>query len=212
MKHLGEFLKKSLLTGILVVVPVVGSAWLLIIFVGWIDGMALQVWSFMGIPQSWNPNKYLPIHLPIFGLLTAAMALIIVGTLARLYFINYFISLGERFIKQVPVLRSLYAAIKQLLLSISSRKEGRFRKVVLVEFPRKGLYSIGFITGKAVGELQDKTKETVYNVFLPTTPNPTSGFFIMVPENEFTELSISVEDAFKIIISGGMVTPESPKK
>ena len=203
MKHLTEFLKKSFITGLLIVIPVIGAAWPFGWVISWIDKHVLQLWSFLGIPYGF----------PIFGFLTALVTVVVVGALARLYFINYFLSLGEIIIRRVPVLRSLYGAIKQLLLAISSpTKEGRFRKVILVEFPRKGLYSIGFITGKAVGELQNKTKETVYNVFIPTTPNPTSGFFIMVPENEFVELSMSVEDAFKIIISGGMVTPPDKGK
>ncbi len=207
MKYLGEFLKKSLLTGILIVVPVIGSAWLLIIFVGWIDSMALQVWSFFGIPQSWNPNRYLPFELPVFGLLTAAIALIFVGALARLYFINYFISLGERLIHKIPLLRSLYKGIKQFMNTLFANRKDRFNKVVLVEFPKDGVYSVGFVTGVTAGELQVKTEKKFYNVFMPTCPNPTSGFFMMYPEDAVIELDMTVEDAFKVIISGGILTP-----
>ena len=137
MKNINEYLRRSLLTGILIVVPVIGSAWLLIIFVGWIDSMALQVWSFFGIPSSWNPNQYLPFELPVFGLLTAAVALIFVGAIARVYFVNYFISLGERLIHKIPLLSSLYKGIKQFMNTLFANRRDRFNKVVLVEFPKE---------------------------------------------------------------------------
>src|SRR3989344_2510391 len=212
MKHLSEFLKKSLLTGILIVVPVIGSTWLLIIFVGWVDSLALQVWSFLGIPQSWNPNLYLPFELPVFGLLTASIALIFVGAMARLYFVNYFISLGERLIHKIPLLSSLYKGIKQFMNTLFANRKDRFNKVVLVEFPKEGVYSVGFVTGISQGALQQKTVKKDYNVFMPTCPNPTSGFFMMYPEDAIIELDMSVEDAFKIIISGGILTPPIQKK
>jgi uncharacterized membrane protein len=117
----------------------------------------------------------------------------------------------EGVLERIPVVRTLYVAVKQLLEQMISGDAGRFRRVVLVEYPRKGLYSLGFVTGVTRGEIQEKTAERVVNVFVPTTPNPTSGFYLLVPEQDAVPLSISVEDAFKLIISAGLVGSE-PRK
>ena len=111
----------------------------------------------------------------------------------------------------MPVARSIYAAVKQLMeaLFTSAAARTQFRRVVLVEFPRKGIYAIAFTTGAARGVTQSATAEWVINCFLPTTPNPTSGFFLLVPESELIETNLSVEDAFKLIMSAGLVSPES---
>jgi len=114
----------------------------------------------------------------------------------------------ENLLIRLPILKDIYVASRKLIVLIFTKKTA-FRKVVLVEFPRKGMYSLGFITSETVGEVQEKTKEDVINVFIPTTPNPTTGFFLMVPKKDVINLNMSVDDAIKMIITGGLVTPES---
>ncbi|MBI2026618.1 MAG: DUF502 domain-containing protein [Deltaproteobacteria bacterium] len=207
MKKLNGFLKKSFFAGFLVVVPLIGSVWLLWSSILWIDQKVIGFLESFGFPQTWNPSYYLPFDIPGLGILVLFAGLVSIGALARFYFVNYFITQGERVINRIPLFRNIYSAMKQLFSTVFSENQDRFRKVVLVEFPRKGVYALGLITGIAHGELQAKTSQTVYNVFLPTTPNPTSGFFIMFPQDEMTVMDMTVEDAFKVIISGGIVTP-----
>ena len=109
--------------------------------------------------------------------------------------------------ERIPLVRILYAGVKQLLETIFLQKTNAFKRVALVEYPRRGAYVIGFITGESKGEVQDKTDKDMINVFIPTTPNPTSGFYILIPEDEVLMLNMTVEDAFKLIISGGIVSP-----
>ena len=118
----------------------------------------------------------------------------------------------ERLINNIPLINSVYQTVKQLVDTISQSKKSFFQQAVLVEFPSKGLYSIGFLTNNARGEVQEKTKEDVRNVFVPTTPNPTTGFLLMVPNENIVYLDMSIGEAMKIIISAGAVTPDQLKK
>jgi len=129
------------------------------------------------------------------------------GVLVKNYVGGKIVTFGEIIVYKIPLVRPLYSAVKQLLTAIFSQSEETFRRVVLIEYPRKGMYAMAFVTGTAGGEVQSKTEERVINVFLPTTPNPTSGFYLLVPESQTIPLAISVEDAFKLIISGGVVAP-----
>ena len=116
-------------------------------------------------------------------------------------------SSGERILARMPVIRSLYGALKQIFEAVFNRSSTAFRKVVLIEYPRRGIWVIGFITGSTEGEIQNLTEDTLINVFLPTTPNPTSGFLLFVPEKDVYELSMTVEEGIKMVVSGGIVTP-----
>jgi len=117
----------------------------------------------------------------------------------------------ENILIRLPILRDIYIASRKLIVLLFTKKTA-FRRVVIVEYPRKGIYSLGFITSDTVGEVQKKTREEVINVFIPSTPNPTTGFFLMVPKNEVINLEMSVDDAIKMIITGGLITPESSKE
>jgi len=116
------------------------------------------------------------------------------------------LSLGEKIIARIPLVKAIYNPIKQILEAIFSMEAKSFRRVVLIEYPRKGIFTMAFVTGVARGEIQAKTKHNVLNVFVPTTPNPTSGFYLMVPDEEVTELDLTVEEAFRLIVSGGMAS------
>jgi uncharacterized membrane protein len=135
------------------------------------------------------------------------LLILLVGIIAANVMGRYFVGLFERLLYRIPLIKSIYTLFKQVAdTPIGTERKG-FRKVVLIEYPRRGLWAIGFVTGITKGEVQRITEKKVINIFLPTTPNPTSGFYILVPEEEIVQLSMTVDEAFKLIISGGMVTP-----
>lgn len=121
------------------------------------------------------------------------------------------VHLGEKIVDRIPLARIIYVGVKQLLEALFFQKTKAFEKAALIEYPRRGIYAICFITGESKGEVQCKTNKNMINVFVPTTPNPTSGFYILIPENELIILNMSVEDAFKLIVSGGIVSPNEAK-
>jgi uncharacterized membrane protein len=136
--------------------------------------------------------------------------IILLGVTARHLFGGEFQRAWERLLSRVPVARSIYAGVKQLLEAIfTSDRSSRFNRVVMIEYPRRGVYALAFTTGPARGAMQDATDGHMINCFLPTTPNPTSGFYLLVPEDDLIVLAMSVEDAFKIVMSAGLVTPET---
>ena len=195
-------IKKFFLTGLLVVVPIYLTYYILNVLVGFADHLL----SFL--PHKFHPDTYLPFHIPGLGIIITFIFILLVGVLTANFFGKKMVLLWEGILSKIPLIRTIYTASKQLIEAFFVTNHAGFRRVVLVEYPRKGLYVIGFVTGVAKGEVQKKTDEKMINIFLPTTPNPTSGFYILVPEKDTTPLEISVEDAFKLIISGGMVSPE----
>jgi uncharacterized membrane protein len=161
------------------------------------------------IPAKYLPDTYLQVHIPGLGLIFVVILVLAVGLLTKNIVGRKIVRLGENIVERIPLVRILYAGVKQLLETIFLQKTDAFKRVGLVEYPRRGTYVIGFITGESKGEIQDKTDKNMMNVFIPTTPNPTSGFYILIPEDEVVMLNMTVEDAFKLIISGGIVS--SPK-
>jgi len=159
------------------------------------------------IPAKYLPETYLHIHVPGLGLILVVILVFAVGLLTRNFVGRKIVRLGENIVDRIPLVRVIYAGVKQLLETIFLQKTEAFKKVALVEYPRRGAYVIGFITGESKGEVQNKTDKNMINIFIPTTPNPTSGFYILIPEDELILLNMSVEDAFKLIISGGIVSP-----
>jgi uncharacterized membrane protein len=139
------------------------------------------------------------------------VVILFLGVIARHLLGGEFQRAWERLLARVPVARSIYGGVKQLVEAIfaSSSQSSRFRRVVLIEYPRRGIYALAFTTGPARGIVQEVTEQEMINCFVPTTPNPTSGFYLLVPEGELIEIALSVEDAFKLVMSAGLVTPES---
>jgi uncharacterized membrane protein len=135
----------------------------------------------------------------------------VVGLLTRNFVGRKMVHLGERIVDRIPIARIIYIGVKQLLEALFVQKTKAFDKAALIEYPRRGVYAIGFITGESKGEVQNMTPKNMINVFVPTTPNPTSGFYILIPDNELIVLSMSVEDAFKLIVSGGIISPAEAK-
>jgi len=191
---------------VLVTAPIAITFNLAWLFISFVDSRVTPI-----IPARYNPETYLPFGLPGLGVVIVVIGLVIIGWLAAGYLGRFFVRLGERFVGQMPVIRSIYGAVKQILETVLAQQSTAFRDVVLVEYPRRGIWAIGFLTGETRGEVQAVTEQTVVNVFLPTTPNPTSGFLLFVPEEDVFVLDMSVEEGIKMVISGGIVAPPTPE-
>jgi len=195
-------LRNYFLAGIVVTAPIGITAYLVSTFVSIVDG-----WVTPLIPPRYSPETYLPFGIPGFGLVCAIVGLILVGALTTNVVGRLLVLTGDRLMAGMPVVRGVYGAVKQLTETVLGKQSAAFREVVLLEYPRRGIWSLGFITGITEGEIQDLTKDEVLNVFVPTTPNPTSGFLLFVPRRELVVLDMSVEEGIKMVISGGIVTP-----
>lgn len=198
-------LKAYFVTGLLVVVPLYITVYVLGLIVGFMDGV------FDVLPAPLRPDTYLPFRVPGQGILFTVAGIFAVGVLTRNFLGQKILDATDRLMSRVPVLRSVYNSSKQLMETFFSSEHEGFRRVVLVEFPRKGIYSIGFVTGRTRGEMRESTSEGTINIFMPTTPNPTSGYYIVVPEDDVIPLGMKVEDAFKVLMSGGMIMPGDRK-
>jgi uncharacterized membrane protein len=159
------------------------------------------------IPPRFHPDHFLPFHLPGLGVITTFILIFTVGLVTKSYLGTKLVTFGEKMVSKIPLVRGIYNALKQFVDAVFSDRGQSFKKAVLIEYPRKGLYSIAFVTGVSRGEVQVKTAQRCVNVFVPTTPNPTSGFYIMVPEGDMIPLDMTVEEAFTLVISGGIVSP-----
>ena len=146
-------------------------------------------------------------RVPFLGLVVTLLIVLAVGWLTTNFFGKKLFELGELMIEKIPFVRRIYKGSKQVVSSIAEADTSTFRKVVLIEFPRRGLLAVGFVTGESRGEVQRITRENMLNVFVPTMPNPTSGFLIFSPPEELTEVSMTIEEGIKYVVSGGIVTP-----
>ena len=153
-----------------------------------------------------------PFEIPGFGLITVFIFFAIIGFITTGLLGRIFSSFIEKVLSKMPVLRNIYSGLKQLFEAILAKKSNSFREVVLLEYPRKGIWAMGFLTGETKGEVNRKTKNQMANIFLPTTPNPTSGFLLFVPKKDILRLTMTVEEGIKMIISAGMLTPSENQK
>lgn len=192
--------------GLLAVAPIGITLWLCWILLKFVDARITPL-----IPQAYNPNTYInpyfPHEIPGVGLIVMILGLIVIGALTRIFLGRYLVKISENILNRMPVVRSIYSATKQIAETVLKRQSEAFRQVVLFEYPRRGSWAIGFLTGSTKGEVQNLTDDDVVNVFLPTTPNPTSGYLLFIPRRELVPLSMTVEEGIKMIISGGIVTP-----
>ncbi|MEZ5811338.1 MAG: DUF502 domain-containing protein [Rhizobiaceae bacterium] len=199
-------LRNYFLTGFVVCAPLAVTAYLTWSFIGWADS-----WVKPYIPEIYNPDTYLPFTVPGFGLVVALVSITLIGFLTANFIGRQIVSYGEYLLGRMPLVRNIYSVLKQILETVLSERTNTFKKVGLIEYPRKGLWAIVFIATDAEGEIQDelerKTGKTLA-VFLPTTPNPTSGFLLFVPMSDVKILSMTVEEGAKLVISAGLVTPE----
>lgn len=195
-------MRNYFLTGILVTAPISLTFYLAWLFINFVDGQVKPL-----IPAQYHPENYLPFGIPGLGLVVVIVTLTLIGALTAGYLGRLIVRLYEGILNQMPVIRSVYGALKQILETVLAQQSQAFREAVLVEYPRRGIWAIAFITGTTEGEVQNITEEECINIFLPTTPNPTSGFLLFVPKKELIPLSMTVEEAIKMVISGGIVTP-----
>ncbi|UCF72255.1 MAG: DUF502 domain-containing protein [Deltaproteobacteria bacterium] len=205
MKGLRTSLKNYFLTGLLVILPVFVTVYIVLFLIRGMDAILRF------IPARYLPETYLH-YIPGLGLILAIILISAVGVLTRNFAGRRVVQFWEDMVDRIPLVRIIYSGVKQLLEAFFVQKTGAFRRVALLEYPRRGVYVIGFITGESRGEVQRKTNKTMINVFVPTTPNPTSGFYVLMPEDELVVLDMTVEDAFKLIISGGIFTPTEGSK
>jgi len=196
-------LRTYFFAGVLVTAPIA-----ITVYVAWsvitaVDDMVTGI-----IPPAYNPNTYLPFNIPGIGLLLLVITLTLIGFLTANYLGRIIVRLGERIVGGMPIVRSLYGAVKQIFESVLRSDRARsFRDVVLVEFPRKEMWTLGLVIGETYGEVLEKTGKKMCNVYLPTTPNPTSGYLVFLPQEDMIRLDMKVDDCLKMIVSGGIVTP-----
>lgn len=196
-------IKNYFLAGLLLLLPISLTIYILSLILSLMDGLINL------LPQWLQPETYIGFKIPGLGLVLTLVVVLLVGVLAKSYLVRKLVEFGEKILGGIPLVRGIYISIKQFAQTVFSENNKNFKRVVLVEYPRKGMYTLAFVTGVSEGEVQQKTRRKVINIFVPTTPNPTSGFYLMVPEDDVIYLEMSVERAFKQIISGGIVTSDS---
>lgn len=197
-----RYFRRWLIAGILTVTPLALAlyiSWVLIRFVD--ERVALL------LPDFLNPQYYIDLPIPGYGLVIVILGLVLIGALTANIIGRMFFSMSGALLARLPFVSTVYGAVRQILETILASKSDAFREVVLVEYPRRGVWVIGFVTGATKGEIQARSAENLVNVFVPTTPNPTSGFLLFVDRDDLHTLSMSVEEAVKMVVSGGIVTP-----
>lgn len=208
LHRLKQDLKNDLIAGLLVVIPLATTIWLTITIATWVIDFLTR------IPKQLNPfndlNPFLGAGLNLLvGFAVPLLSILLIGLMARNIVGRWLLDVGERLLQAIPFAGSVYKTLKQLLETVFQDSSSKFRRVVLVEYPRKNVWTIGFVTGVVSPPIQAQMPSPVLSVFIPTTPNPTTGWYAVVPEDEVITLSLSIEDAFKILISGGIVSPGS---
>ncbi|GAD23270.1 DUF502 domain-containing protein [Acidovorax sp. MR-S7] len=194
-------LRKWLFTGLLVVVPGVITAWVL----NWVVGTLDQ--TLLILPVSWHPDKVLGFHIPGFGVLLTLSILLIVGAFASNFAGRKLVEWGDRLVSRIPVVRSIYSSVKQVSDTLFSESGNAFRTAVLVQWPREGVWTVAFITGTPTGEVAGYLRDEYVSVYVPTTPNPTGGYFVLMRKSDCVELDMSIDAALKYIVSMGVVAP-----
>lgn len=201
-RSLSARLRTYFLTGVVVAAPISITIYLTWLFVVTVDRRITPL-----IPAKYNPETYLPFGIPGLGLIVVLLFLTLLGMITANFFGRSLLNMGERLVDNLPVVRTIYGTLKQIFETIISQSSMSFRDVVMVEYPRRGLYAIAFVTANTEGEIATRMGKPMINVFLPTTPNPTSGFLLFVPKEDVTYLDMSVEEGVKYVISAGLVTP-----
>jgi len=198
-----SFLKRYLIAGLLVWLPLGVTIAVVKFLVDLFDQTLLL------IPLTYRPETLLGVDIPGIGVLLSLTLILVTGVFVANFLGSKLVKVWEAFLSRIPLVRSIYNAVKQIAEAVFGSSDQTFQKAYLIEYPRKGLWTLAFQTGTHQGEAQTKTQMgEVVNLFVPTTPNPTSGFFIMASKHEIVELEMNVDDALKMVISGGVVVPE----
>jgi len=203
-------LRNYFLTGFIVAAPLAITVYIVWSFIGWIDS-----WVKPYIPAAYSPDTYLPFALPGFGLLVAVFIITMIGFLTANFVGRSIVRFGEHLLTRMPLVRGVYKALKQIFETVLSNKNDTFRQVGLVEYPRKDVWSLVFVPGEKESEINarlDREGDPLVGVFMPCTPNPTTGFLMYVYRSEIVMLDMSIEDGAKLIVSAGLVAPEYKRK
>ena len=199
-------IRNNFIVGLLVLLPAVVTVLLLRWFIATVNNLLLE--PIVRILRPYLPEIYLQNTAKVAMFIIVIFLIVAIGAISKSLLGRRLIHYIERAFLKVPIINKIYGATREIISAFSGTGKTMFSKVAMVEYPRKGMYAIGFITSEGMGEIQDKTKAYVYNVFIPTTPNPTSGMFVMVPKEDITILDMKIEDGLKLILSGGAVTPQ----
>lgn len=198
-------IRNNFLTGLVIVGPIVLTIYIIVLFVGFIDDRVIP-W----LPQNWEEIGK---QIPGFGVIVFILGTTLIGYFAKGLFGRQLVRFGEDLVDRTPIVRSLYNAVKQIIETIFSQSQTSFQNACLVEYPRKGIWAVAFVSTHAKGELPSKAgHDDLVSIFLPTTPNPTSGFLLFVPREDVVMLDMSVEDAAKLVISAGLVVPPTAEE
>jgi uncharacterized membrane protein len=200
-------LRKHFISGVLVSTPIIVTIYLVWWIITTIDTKVKHI-----LPREMQLSNYLPFEIPGVGIVVVFMGLTLIGALAKGFFGKYLLKIGEDIFSRMPVVRGIYGATKQISQAIFEQSSTSFKEVGMIEYPRKGLWSLCFITGATKGEVQKRTDNDVVNVFVPTTPNPTSGFLLFIPRKEIIIMDMTVEEGIKMVVSAGIVTPKHGTK
>ncbi len=195
-------IRSNFLTGLVIVAPIVLTGYLIWTVVTFIDAKVVPL-----VPAAYNPSTYLGTYVPGFGVVIFLVFTAIFGALTKGIFGRQLLRMWENLVGRTPVVRSIYSGLKQVVETVISQNNATFQKACLIEYPRRGIWVIGFITTDATGEVQEKTSDDMTAIFVPTTPNPTSGVFVYVPKPDVIILDMTIEDAAKLVISAGLVVP-----
>lgn len=202
-------LRNNFLTGLAVIIPVFITTYLIWSTIGLVDSWVLPL-----IPQNYAIDKVIGIDIKGVGVIIFLLFTILIGSITKGYFGRTLLRSAESIVDRMPVVRSIYNGVKQIAETVFSQSNNSFERACLVEYPRKGIWAVAFVSTKTKGEVENKIGKDreLYSIFLPTTPNPTSGFLLFLPEKDIIFLDMSVEDAAKLVISAGLVTPAEIKK
>lgn len=200
-----DSLRSYFLAGLLVFLPVAITLW----FIGWVIELLDSVLAVL--PDAFHPNSYLPMPVPRLGAVVTLLLILFLGILTRGVATRRFLAAWESVFIQIPIFRGVYTAVQKLVQTFLGQSNAQ-RQVVMIEYPRTGIFTVGFAMGRAWSHLEDKINAPLVNVFVPTTPNPTSGFFLLVPSSEVTPLNMTMEEALKLITSSGLITPDDKLK
>lgn len=208
LERFKQDLKNDLIAGLLVVIPLATTIWLTITIASWVVNFLTRIPKQINPFDDMNPILVTLLNLGV-GLAVPLLCILLIGLMARNIGGRWLLDVGEDVLEAIPLAGAVYKTLKQLLETLLKDTNGKFRRVILVEYPRPGIWAIAFVTGTMSNEIQAQMVRPVLSVFIPTTPNPTTGWYAVVPEDEVINLSMSIEDAFKVVVSGGIVAPST---
>ena len=198
-------LRRYLFTGLLIWIPLGVTIFVFQLFINWMDSIIYV------LPYYWQPKQLIGFNIPFLGVILILTILLLTGFLASNYLGRFILKIGDEVMEHIPLVRSVYSAAKQISETMFANKGKSFRKVVLIRYPQKDTWSLAFQTGDTLGELNAKVPGNMISVFVPTTPNPTSGFLLMVPPEDVIDLEMNVDEALTMIISLGVIVPPWPR-